>query len=118
MPGVLRALLPALDGSTEQIPEKVWGAQREEWKKLERRETMLNDPGVRDTIIAYLHKRTEMPVEIILYAQKRWSDKAAKALLYLSQGETEKEASKRAGISDRTLRNHLTWLKKDLFLKS
>lgn len=114
---VLLRVFPALSGDAELLPQRVRDYRREEWRTAKRREKKREDwaePGQRTYQDSVVSDKVFM---VLKEAKKHWGDKAFKAFYYLFKGETEEKAAAMAGITPRTLRNYISTLRKDFFIK-
>jgi hypothetical protein len=115
-----RGLIPVLQGEAERIPAKVREYRREQWRKIKERGKLFESH--QDVIRSELHPEEQLKTpdvsakmfEVLREAKKnkRWGDKAVKAFKHYLEGKTEEEAAKLAGITDKTFRNYITYLKK------
>jgi len=120
----LREGVPILAGEKESIPEKARQDRRNEWERIARQKAILDDPAVQMETRRLIHERTDSApdvssrmLDVLRIAKKRWGAKAVKALRHNSEGRTEEEAAKLAGITSRTLRNYKLKLTKDFSKK-
>ena len=122
----LKNLLPVLYGTSETIKGDIHQVLRNYWEQwaaqmrtgeevdLQEGQKILRREG---RIFEELDERVDVSFRMFKVLQeakkrKRWGPKAIKALKYLLEDKTEKEAAQLAGITDKTLRNDIIRLKK------
>jgi hypothetical protein len=131
----IEKVLPILNQSTERIPEQTRQALRSKFEKWKAKKRTGKDVPLRvadRVLLSRSDSRTwrkgaeridgaedkadlsAQMFAVLKEAQKhkRWGPKAIKALKYVSDGKTEKEAAQLAGITSKTLRNDIARLRK------
>jgi hypothetical protein len=78
------------------------------WRNSGQRIEQENKPDISEEMLEVLR---------VVKQNKRWGPKALKALKYYLEGKTEKEAADLVGITDKTFRNYITYIKKSFASK-
>jgi hypothetical protein len=121
---VLQNHVPKFRGDKENAPEKAREGRRNKWRTIKRQSEILSDPAAQEEARRQIHERTDSKpdvsnnmLKVLRLAKKRWGPKAVIALKYCSQGKTEEEAAKLAGVTSRSVRNYKLKLEKEFSRK-